>query len=304
MAKTFSRVSKYFAVLVAALLLFCCASLFVGCESSYPQISVTITFNDDNPDTDDEYVLTYKLYRKLYPQTVNHYLELIEAGFYDNTVIHDYQSSRMVGGGYTYAADTADVTDLTPLDYEAATKDENGNVTLKNISVWGDKDLTVATNRLYGETANNGFSVENDSGLTPAYGALSTYSYINKANSSLSVYGKATKDGSAREVKYVNNSVTSLFSVYTSASGADSASCVFGVFKDEASNTRFTELMNAITDYTDRQKEENENYSFTELKEDVRIEDAYAEGGYYEVEAGFAVPRVALTIKEIKIVKY
>ena len=56
-------------------------------------------------------------------------MELIDAGFYDGTVIHDYRSDRMVGGGYTYEdtenadylndlvslADQYDALDLTPL---------------------------------------------------------------------------------------------------------------------------------------------------------------------------------------------
>lgn len=306
MAKTLSRISKYLAVLLAAVVLVTCACLFVGCESNYPKITVTISFNDNNTDTEDEYVLTYKLYRKLYPQTVAHYLELAEAGYYDGTVIHDYQSSRMIGGGYTYEDMTAsDVDELQSLDYDGATKDADGNITLKNISVWTDKALTEATNRLYGETSNNGFSVENGTGLTNSYGALSTYSYIAKENSALSVFGKATGGGTAREVRYTNNSVTSLFSIYTGASGSsDSANCVFGVLADTDSSTRFSELMTAITDYVAAQQETDEDFSFTQAKEDVRIEDEFAEGGYYEVDSGFAVPVVKIVIEQIKVIKY
>lgn len=306
MAKTLSRISKYIAVLLAAVVLVTCACLFVGCESNYPKITVTISFNDNNTDTEDEYVLTYKLYRKLYPQTVAHYLELAEAGYYDGTVIHDYQSSRMIGGGYTYEDMTAsDVDELQALDYDGATKDADGNITLKNISVWTDKALTEATNRLYGETSNNGFSVENGTGLTNSYGALSTYSYIAKENSALSVFGKATGGGTAREVRYTNNSVTSLFSIYTGASGSsDSANCVFGVLADTDSSMRFSELMTAITDYVAAQQETDEDFSFTQAKEDVRIEDEFAEGGYYEVDSGFAVPVVKIVIEQIKVIKY
>ena len=33
---------------------------------------------------------------------MRHFIELAEAGFYDNTIIHDYTSNDWYGGGYVY----------------------------------------------------------------------------------------------------------------------------------------------------------------------------------------------------------
>ena len=95
MTKTLGgRVAKIVSLLIAAMLVLMVSFAFVGCESKRPEISIRITFNGET------YDLEYQLYRNMYPQTVAHYLELIDMDYFDGTVIHDYQSSRMVGGGY------------------------------------------------------------------------------------------------------------------------------------------------------------------------------------------------------------
>ena len=82
MAKFFGNaLGKAFSVVLAVFLLVGVAFAFVGCESDYPQVRITIQFNDNDSDTDDTYVLNYRLSRKMYKQTVNHYIELIDAGF-------------------------------------------------------------------------------------------------------------------------------------------------------------------------------------------------------------------------------
>ena len=156
------KLAKGCAVALAAASLLGCTLMFSGCESKNPEISVNIEFNGE------EYSLTYKLHRDLYSQTVAHYIELIDKDFFDGTVVHDFQSNRMVAGGYTYTdLENGDVLDdLTALDYDAATKDADGNVTLENITVWKDAERTQPTNRLHGETSSNGFSIEDGSGLT------------------------------------------------------------------------------------------------------------------------------------------
>ena len=90
------KLAKGCAVALAAASLLGCTLMFSGCESKNPEISVNIEFNGE------EYSLTYKLHRDLYSQTVAHYIELIDKDFFDGTVVHDFQSNRMVAGGYTY----------------------------------------------------------------------------------------------------------------------------------------------------------------------------------------------------------
>lgn len=311
MAKFFGKATtRLLCALLSAALLLGCALLFVGCESNYPEITITLTFNDNNADTDDEYVLTYKLYRKLYPQTVAHYLELIDLDFYNGTVIHDYRSDRMVGGGYTYEdLENSNYDELQALDYTAATTNEAGEVTLEHVSTWLDRDQTKPLNRLYGETSSNGFSVENGTGLTNTSGALGTYTYLTRADvPSRLIYGRSSSGSAVREVNYYNNSVTSMFYIYTGSSGASESSyCIFGELADSASQTRFSELMTAISDYTTAMQEEDEDFTFTETVTDdniVRIADDLTDVGYYEVDDGFSVPVAKLIISDITVDKY
>lgn len=311
MAKAFQKTaSALVCALLCCALLLGCALLFVGCESDYPEIRITLTFNDNDEDTEDEYVLDYKLYRRIYPQTVAHYLELADLGFYDGTVVHDYRSDRMVAGGYTYEdLASSDVSELKPLDYAAATTGADGAVTLENVSTWADAEMTQPLNRLYGETSANGFSVANGTGLSNKIGAIGTYSYITKADApSRTVFGRSSGGSAVREVNYYNNSVTSMFYLYTgSAGGSESAFCVFGELANAASQTRFSELMTAISDYTAAMQEGDDSFTFTETVTDesvVRIADDLASVGYYEVDEGFSVPVAKLIITGVTVEKY
>lgn len=64
-----------------------------------------ITFEFVTGDTAKEYVIDYDLYRNMYPNTVKHFIELSKAGFYDNTVIHDYETGEWYTGMYSYEKD-------------------------------------------------------------------------------------------------------------------------------------------------------------------------------------------------------
>lgn len=287
MVKTLGgKLVKALSVILAAVLLAGCLA-FAACTGSHPEIEMRITFNGE------EYTLTYRLYRNYYRQTVDHYMDLIEAGFFDGTVINDYQSDRMIGGGYRYEGDG---DELIPLDYDAATTDENGNVTLRSITVWEDADRTVATNRLHGEIAGNGFSVE-DGGLTNTLGALGTYTYVNSSEKKQMTYLYSSVDGYGQS-EYYKNSFTSLFYICTRANASVGNYCVFGELADDASEDAFDDLRDAIEAYI----EDQELDSFTEPESDVRIYDEYVDGGSYNVD--FAVPVEPIVIETIRVTKY
>ena len=287
------KLAKVAAVLLAAVCLFGCSLMFVGCESRNPEITMRISFNGES------YELRYKLSRDLYSQTVAHYLELIDLGFYDGTVISDYQEDRLIGGGYTYAdmENGDELADLTACDYEGATTDENGNVTLNNVTVWADADRTVATNRLHGETSANGFSIESGDGLRNRFGALGTYSYVNANEKKIVYYAKSSDNGYGSS-EYYKNSTTSLFYIYTSTtSSTDRSYCVFAELADDASKDALNDLLDAVKAYTD----ELESESFTEEKE-VTIVDPYTTDGSYETK--FAVPVEKIIIEQVTVNKY
>ena len=301
MAKFFGNaLGKAFSVVLAVFLLVGVAFAFVGCESDYPQIRITIQFNDNDSDTDDTYVLNYRLSRKMYKQTVNHYIELIDAGFYDGTVIHDYQSNRMVGGGYTY-------NDVENDDYrDLASLAEAYDALSLTPTVWADADYSEALNTLYGETAANGHGIDGEGAYTNEKGALGTYTYLDSSELPTPkpvVSAHKTSDGSDRKnIPYQYNAVTSMFYLYTgSSASADSNFCVFGVLADDDSSTRFDELLSAISSYTSTMKDEDDNYPFTEVQ-DMRIDDAMTEFGYYTAE--FNIPKVKIVIESIEVTSY
>ncbi len=296
MVKTIgAKVAKLFSVLVSLAVLFTCTLMFAACESKYPEIRMQISFNGET------YSLTYKLYRNAYEQTVEHYLELVEMGYFNNTVIHDYQSDRMVGGGYTYTdLENGDITaDLTALDYDAATLNADGSVKIP-VSVWKDEARTQATNRLYGEISGNGFVLNNFSGMKNQTGAIGTYAYTGSGEKNF-VY--ATRpSGTQVSGEYYKNSVTSMFFLATNSSAAsDSKFCVFGELANDSSVTAFSNLTTAISDYITAQQETDESYSFTRGFE-TEIEDDMAVNNPYSVT--FNVPKVKIIILSAEVTKY
>lgn len=299
MAKTIgAKIAKLFSIFAAAAVLFTCTLMFAACESKYPEIEMKISFNGET------YTLTYKLYRSPYAQTVEHYLELIDMGYFDNTVIHDYdEGDRMIGGGYTYSSlESGDITgDLTALEYDEATLNEDESVKIP-VSVWKDAEGTLPTNRLYGEIESNGFQT-NFSGMENQTGAIGTYSYVSK-NEKNSVHVKRTNNSSGElaEREYYKNSVTSMFYLSLGSSAAsDSNFCVFGELADSESVTAFSDLTTAITDYISAQQETDDSYSFTETFE-TEIEDDMANESRYSVT--FNVPKVKIIIQSVEVTKY
>ena len=308
MVKTLGgKIAKLAAVLLAVLLVLGVSFAFVGCETKRPVISVRITFNENT------YELEYELYRNMYPQTVAHYLELIDMDYFDGTVIHDYQSNRMVGGSYEdkgqdFSQNDLEADDYAAVlkDYDAATKDENGNVTLENVSVWADENKETAYNTLYGEFSANGFTVENN-GLTNRLGAIGTYYYtpIRTTGDAPRVWVQLNSDNSMDTRPYSYNSATSMFYLYTGSSGTDSNYCTFGLLKDSDDAETFQQLLDDIEEYTLETLNEGDE-SGTEIfttEKQVTIEDRYWIEDTYE-DVTFNVPRAKIVIEEMRVVKY
>ena len=293
------KIAKFATLLIAALLVLTASLAFVGCETKRPEISMKITFNGET------YELEYVLYRNMYPQTVAHYLELIDMGYYDGTVIHDYQSSRMVGGGYYYESADADIEDdLLEKDYDAATKDENGNVTLDNVSVWADADKTEAYNTLYGEGTKQ-LTIENN-GLTNQLGALGTYYYTPlRTSDDLKVWVQKNDTGEMVMRDYCYNSATCLFYLFTGSSASNPEFCTFGLLKDSGDEETFQNLLDAIEEYTletlNGGDEEGTEVFTTEVPR--TIEDEYWDESSYE-DVTFNVPRAKIVIEEVRVLKY
>lgn len=289
---------------------------FCGCSTDHPEAKITVSFDGT------EYVLEYKMYRNMYPQTVQHFIELADNGFYDNTFVHNYTTSNWYMGGYNYVTQTASETEEEGTAYTAAYKEgvegfreylestskEKEYATLANPaagkitpSVYKDLidgDLSQPLTTLIGEFSNNQHKIDNGA-LKSSYGCLRMYYSTKSMDSVKNVRVYLDKQGSPKGVMgdYKYNSATSIFSVQMNSTvTTDSSYCIFGVLKD---NAPLDSLKSAVSAYSSR-------VTSTKFSLDVNLyvdnEDEYVGGNVNEVE--FRVTCEPIIIKSVKITKY
>lgn len=240
-------------------------AMFAGCTSNNPKITITYNFNDV------DYEVEYTLSRLDAPNTVKHFIELADAGFYNDTCIHDFQDYKLYMGGYKINAEK----ELEPIDYFSWVKnyEQEKNYQFTQ-SVWKNDDTPLYT--VYGEFEENGNRPANGKEYRHKAGALVMY-YTPKGEFSYKVK-TARNDGGKDNDKdpydtnksYKHNSATSLFYTFTGESSAtdDKNYCVFGMAKDYS---QFQKLLNAINDYKETQTAED--YSFTDTQEIANVNE-------------------------------
>lgn len=113
----FGKMRKFLITAALALAVGVSAST-AACSIETKRPRARITFELVMGDTSEEYVVDYDLYRNLYPNTVKHFIELAKAGFYDNTVIHDYETGEWYTGLYSYDSEA----------YSAAVSGDSGSI--------------------------------------------------------------------------------------------------------------------------------------------------------------------------------
>ena len=292
-----------------------------GCtvKTNHPCAKITVSFNEK------EYEIEYKMYRNMYPQTVQHFIELADAGFYDNTIIHDYKSNDWVGGAYSYNAEVKDA-DEQPVatDYaksysstalreylELNSKEEqyynlvNNGIkdgtfsasVYKQITYKGDKEQVAkedALATLIGEFADNDHNIEKGA-LSASYGTLKMV-YYDKGSSNQQV----TIQNSFGEIlthDYKYNCATSLFAMQVGYSTNYSATkyCVFAELNGDNAKKALQNLTDAIVDYDLKTKSVTTN---------VDTHDTFAEAGGREIETSFTMTSLPLIVTSVKITKY
>ncbi len=296
-------------------------AMFAGCTSSEPEVTVTYAFNGT------EYKVEYTLSRSDAPKTVQHFIELADAGYYDGTCIHDYTSTALYGGGWYYN----DSNELTEKDYFSVVREleKAGNEFTQSVYYMYEGDK-IPLYTVYGEFTDNGVENENNRRVnTHSKGALVMY-YTEKTDSASGIEVTVERndkgdnnDGSAeQEIPYAKNSATSLFYTYrgTSSTTNDAKYAVFGKTKDYEG--QFQPLLDAIDAYTadltdDENTEEREN-TFTR-EEQVHLDtldhlgtvDVFADiASVFEnvrksgKTATFNVPVEPIIIKSVKVTKY
>lgn len=301
MKKFFKRI----AVAVAAVSVLAAVPFMSGCESSHPEAVITISYNGV------DYQLNYRLYRSMYPQTVKHFIELADAGFYDMTIIHNYISgSYMYGGGYSYSGesyngngydsayeDDYEEGQLGMLDYfEYNSKEQSyldlfasGAITPSVYRDFIDGNYVDPLPTVIGEVGNTHNILHG--ALTGGFGALRMY-YSNKTldddTVDYSVY--LDKDNNADGIliqDYLQHSATSQFSIQLSTAAGSSNYCIFAQLID---TQPLADLTTAIE-------------SNTLTVENVPIDNLDMITGPGNT-ASYTVTELPLIVKSVEITKY
>ncbi len=295
--------------------------MFAGCTTDHPEVTITYAFNGK------EYKVGYRLSRRDAPRTVQHFIELADAGFYDGLCIHDYDSNYLYGGGYElvdgqgnrfdYNDKNADMStyELREVDYFkfAQELEEQGKFTQTVWKVAGTEAHPEKGEGLYTLYGEQGAHLENPNGreLSHGSGALVMYRTEKGTNSARVTVSRAdngkNNDGNPLQIEsYAEDSATSLFYTYTSPnvnSALASTYCVFGETKD------FSELddglLQAIRDYIDDYSDD-EDFSFTTEQEvKLNASDPFEEIAKGDLMDTFNVPlRCPIVIVSVKVNKY
>ncbi len=277
-------------------------AMFAGCTTDYPQVTFTFEFNGT------EYDVQFELTRKGAPQTVTHFLELVDTGYYNGTVIHDYDVGGLIyGGGYEM-----EDGGLVEKDYWSTLKayEEAHNYHYTQ-SVFTDDPQDEATPlyTVYGEFSNNGVSGNNKSYRQNSRGTLVMY-YSDKGDdvtpvSTLRSDGGANNEGNAYQQgtsSYSLNSATSMFYILTNSTvrtELDKQYCAFGRTVDF---DQLGKLLDAINDYTDTLAEGQE---FTEEQSIVlNTHDIIDAVKSARITATYDVPILPITIKKAVVDKF
>lgn len=273
--------------------------MFAGCSSNNPEIRITYSFNGK------DYEVDYRLSRSDAPNTVQHFIELADAGFYDGLIVHDYQNYRMYSGGYRLV--DGELEEVNYLETVRALEAEQ-DITFTQ-SVWADTACTEGLYSVYGEFTSNGVEQQYGKELSATRGALVMY-YTDKGNFNGDVYvkradGGADNDGQeVQSVGYEYNSATSLFYTFTGENDTDASNyCVFGMainYEEQMENG----LLAAITEYENTL---SDDATFTETQSNVRLNqyDYFEEVSKGDLTADFETPMtMPIIIKSVVVTKY
>ena len=279
----------------------CALGMFAGCTTKHPEVTITYSFNGQN------YAVRFVLSRNDAPQTVQHFLELADAGFYDGMCIHDYQSDMLYSGGYYL-----DGTKLEEVDYLTKVKEieESKSITFTQ-SVWTAADKKTPLYTVFGEFEDNAVTTQYSRENRHTAGALVMY-YTSKGAFNEDVFveradGGKRNDGVGSEFKpYSKNSATSLFYMFTGNSNMmrDRSYCVFGMADEEDYEKQIEKgLLAAIAEY---QKDLDEDKSFTEERTvTINTHDYFVDVASAGEQVTYNTPvDRPITIKSIKVNKY
>jgi cyclophilin family peptidyl-prolyl cis-trans isomerase len=286
-----------------------------GCtiKTKHPRAQITIEFNEVT------YKIEYTLYRNMYPATVQHFIELADAGYYNNMIIHDYKSNDWFTGAYsydstTYADSYSDSSMSAYLEtnskeqayYNLFTEGKFSATVYSQLSYNGDKqtvDKANALPTLIGEFSANDHNIDKGA-LTAKFGVLKMY-YYSKGDTNQKVAIKNSFN-EIMEHDYKYNCATSTFGIQVgdSSSYGTTSYCVFGQLRNDSASDTLEDLKDAISDYiTDNLDGTTSKFS-TSVSTYVDNLDTFASETGRSIQTNFTMTTVPLIVKSVKITKY
>lgn len=294
-----------FGVAMAGVVAF--SAMFAACnvETKHPEVKITIEFDSQT------YDLEYTLYRNMYPQTVRHFIELADNGFYNDMIVHDYTTSDWFTGGYSYdeAAYASAVTGNSVGDYLEQHDKEDGYDELfiagkLTPSVYKNSNITSANalRTLMGEYKNNIQQEIEKGALTAQYGTLKMFYYAKQTTQQVVVTPSSDQ---AITANYKNNCATSLFMIQVSSSSSYSADsyCTFATINNSGV---LDDLVDAISDYIEKYYEDTTSNFTTSATVRVDNNDEFSTKSETDraISKSFKVARTALVVKSVSVTKY
>lgn len=283
MTQSKSNFKKVSCLLISIMLAFGALFMFAGCQTSHPNAKITVTFNSQ------DYVLNYKLYRNMYPKTVQRFIELADKDYYDDTTIHSFGFSadaRMFVGGYAWDSQNNSLTEKElPLGLT------------QSVFKSGSKD---GVNTIYGEFYNNGYEVQNNP-VKQEYGSLTMYyasTNVDITDETVSKVDVIKSNGETRKnADFVKNNATGTFYISTSKSTSTKKDyCTFALLNSDDDSDKLEELITAIDTYFKDTYGDEDYYNLDEAF-DVSTD-------YYKAYDSFYIPKTAITIKTVEITKH
>lgn len=279
-------------------------------ETDHPEVRITIEFDGVG------YELDYTLYRNMYPNTVRHFIELSENGFYTDMLIHDYRTADWLTGGFAYDEleyNTAsqenayasyleehslesnymelfEAGKLTPTVYSGSEYDGSNQILIKE----------SALPTLIGEFKNNINQVIEKGALTAEQGVLKMY-YYGKSTTG-KVHVMPDNDQIIWNADYKTNCATSVFAMQVGSGSSITASdyCVFGKME---STSALIDLLNAIDDYY-IDADSASGRTIEDVNVDNLVEVYSSEAADKGIEVDFTLPTTPIIVRSVKVTKY
>ena len=284
------NVKKIICGALAAVSAFGCAATLTACETSHPEMEMEIEFLGET------YVLSYEMARNVTPATVNHFIWLVDNGYYDGLCVHDYDAdSKMFTGAYKAAVEATDADGLSYVSYYSEIA-KYENYASFPYSVWLDNEKKTPTYTLYGEFENNNAQVESGK-INEKFGSLSMYYYDSSKYeaSNTDVWGARETDSEKLYKRtYDKNNATSLFymNLQEDANSYNKSYCTFATLSEDS-----VDVLKDLVEAIENQDDFVEAHSVRVLEDDAVL-------GEYEMSVSFNVPQKEIKIKSMKITKY